>query len=91
MKWDESLVDKKVNKYGYNFTLTMVDRPNALMDVVRIISDSKINILGVNSNSHNENGDKVATMKLSVEISNKEQVSRLKTSLYKLEGIIRIK
>lgn len=91
VKWDESLVDKKVNKYGYNFTLTMVDRPNALMDVVRIISDSKINILGVNSNSHNENGDKVATMKLSVEISNKEQVSRLKTSLYKLEGIIRIK
>jgi (p)ppGpp synthase/HD superfamily hydrolase len=69
----------------------MLDRPNALMDVIRIISDAKINILGVNSNSYMENGDKLATMKLGIEISDKEQVNRLKNSLYKLDGIIRIK
>ena len=38
-----------------------------------------------------ENGDKLATMKLGIEISDKEQVNRLKNSLYKLDGIIRIK
>ena len=91
VKWDSKVVVKNSNKYGYNFTITMLDRPNALMDVIRIISDAKINILGVNSNSYMENGDKLATMKLGIEISDKEQVNRLKNSLYKLDGIIRIK
>lgn len=91
VKWDSKVVIKNSNKYGYNFTITMLDRPNALMDVIRIISDAKINILGVNSNSYMENGDKLATMKLGIEISDKEQVNRLKNSLYKLDGIIRIK
>lgn len=91
VKWDNKVVVKNSNKYGYNFTITMLDRPNALMDVIRIISDAKINILGVNSNSYMENGDKLATMKLGIEISDKEQVNRLKNSLYKLDGIIRIK
>lgn len=91
VKWDSKVVVKNSNKYGYNFTITMLDRPNALMDVIKIISDAKINILGVNSNSYMENGDKLATMKLGIEISDKEQVNRLKNSLYKLEGIIRIK
>ena len=91
VKWDSKVVVKNTNKYGYNFSVTMLDRPNALMDVIRIISDAKINILGVNSNSYMENGDKLATMKLGIEISDKEQVNRLKNSLYKLEGIIRIK
>ncbi|MBP6407407.1 MAG: bifunctional (p)ppGpp synthetase/guanosine-3',5'-bis(diphosphate) 3'-pyrophosphohydrolase [Fusobacteriaceae bacterium] len=91
VKWDSKVVVKNANKYGYNFTITMLDRPNALMDVIRIISDAKINILGVNSNSYMENGDKLATMKLGIEISDKEQVNRLKNSLYKLDGIIRIK
>ena len=91
VKWDSKVVIKNSNKYGYNFTITMLYRPNALMDVIRIISDAKINILGVNSNSYMENGDKLATMKLGIEISDKEQVNRLKNSLYKLDGIIRIK
>ena len=91
VKWDSKVAIKNSNKYGYNFTITMLDRPNALMDVIRIISDAKINILGVNSNSYMENGDKLATMKLGIEISDKEQVNRLKNSLYKLDGIIRIK
>lgn len=91
VKWDSKVIVKNTNKYAYNFTITMLDRPNALMDVIKIISDAKINILGVNSNSYMENGDKLATMKLGIEISDKEQVNRLKNSLYRLEGIIRIK
>jgi len=61
------------------------------MDVVRIISDAKINLLGVNSNYYYENGEKLINIKLNIEISDKEQVNRLKNALYKLEGIIRIK
>mgnify|MGYP000656237137 CR=1 FL=1 len=91
VKWDSKVVVKNSNKYGYNFTITMLDRPNALMDVIRIISDAKINILGVNSNSYMENGDKLATMKLGIEISDKEQVNRLKNSLYKTLLILVIK
>lgn len=91
VKWDKTLVEKNKNKYAYNFTIAIIDRPNALMDVIKIISDAKINIMGVHSNSHVENGDKIATIKLGIEISDKEQVNRLKNSLYRLEGIIRIK
>lgn len=89
--WDTKLTDKKINKYGYSFTIVILDRPQALMDVVRIISDAKINLLGVNSNYYFENGEKLINIKLNIEISDKEQVNRLKNALYKLEGIIRIK
>lgn len=91
VKWDNKLVDKKVNKYGYNFNILIIDRSNALMDIVKIISDAKINVLGVNSNSYLENGEKVVNVKLNIEISDKEQVNRLKNSLFKLDGLIRIK
>ena len=91
VKWDNKLMDKKVNKYGYSFAIVILDRPQALMDVVRIISDAKINLIGVNSNYYFENGEKLVNIKLNIEISDKEQVNRLKNALYKLEGIIRIK
>ena len=91
VKWDNKLMDKKLNKYGYSFAIVILDRPQALMDVVRIISDAKINLIGVNSNYYFENGEKLVNIKLNIEISDKEQVNRLKNALYKLEGIIRIK
>lgn len=91
VKWDNKIMDKKLNKYGYSFAIVILDRPQALMDVVRIISDAKINLIGVNSNYYFENGEKLVNIKLNIEISDKEQVNRLKNTLYKLEGIIRIK
>ena len=91
VSWDSKAIEKKTNKYAYGFTMLMIDRPQALMDIVRIIADAKINLLGLNSNSYTENGEKLVNIKLSIEISDKEQVNRLKNTLYKLDGIIRIK
>lgn len=91
VSWDSKAIDKKTNKYAYSFTIIIIDRPQALMDIVRIISDAKINLLGVNSNYYFENGEKLINIKLNIEISDKEQVNRLKNSLYKLDGIIRMK
>lgn len=91
VKWDAKLINKTVNKYGFNFNVLMLDRINALMDIVKVISDHKINLLGINSNSFVENGEKLARININIEISDKEQADRLKNSLRKIKGVISVK
>lgn len=91
VRWDDSIIEKKVNKYSFGFQILMYDRPQALMDIVRIISDHKINLLAVNSNNYVSKGDKIINIKLTIEINGKQQYSRLISSIEKIKGIIDIK
>lgn len=90
VNWDEKVINKNINKYGFSFNVLMVDRPNGLMDLVKVIADHKINLIGVNSNSFLENGDRLVNVKLNIEIADKEEAVRLKINLRKLEGIISV-
>lgn len=90
VNWDKKIINKNINKYGFSFNVLMVDRPNGLMDLVKVIADHKINLIGVNSNSFLENGDRLVNVKLNIEIADKEEAVRLKNNLRKLEGIISV-
>ena len=90
VNWDDKVINKNINKYGFSFNVLMVDRPNGLMDLVKVIADHKINLIGVNSNSFLENGDRLVNVKLNIEIADKEEAVRLKNNLRKLEGIISV-
>lgn len=91
VKWDEKIENKKLGKYSFCFNVLMYDRPNGLAELVRVLSDHKVNLMGVNSNSFIENGEKLVNVKINIEISNKEEATRLKNSLSKLDGIIEVK
>lgn len=90
VNWDPKITNKNMNKYGFSFNVLMIDRPNGLMDLVKVIADHKINLIGVNSNSFLENGERLVNVKLNIEISDKEEAVRLKNNLRKLEGIISV-
>jgi (p)ppGpp synthase/HD superfamily hydrolase len=90
VNWDKKIINKNINKYGFSFNVLMIDRPNGLMDLVKVIADHKINLIGVNSNSFMENGDRLVNVKLNIEIADKEEAVRLKNNLRKLEGIISV-
>jgi len=47
VKWDENLIETKMNKYNFTFTVVLNDRPNILMEIVNLIANHKINITSV--------------------------------------------
>ncbi len=91
VNWDKKLINKNLNKYSFIFNVIMLDRVNGLMDLVKVISDHKLNLLGVNSNTHIENGERVVNVKLNIEVADVDQAIKIKNSLRKIEGVISVK
>jgi len=65
VKWDENLIETKMNKYNFTFTVVLNDRPNILMEIVNLIANHKINITSVNSYEVKKDGDRVVKVKIS--------------------------
>ena len=42
VKWDENLIETKMNKYNFTFTVVLNDRPNILMEIVNLIANFMI-------------------------------------------------
>ncbi len=93
VNWDESVVEKKVNKYAFNFIVVVVDRPNILMEVVNLVAEHKINIIGVNSSVISSSGarERYINIKFTVEITDKESYNKLISQMQKIKDIVEIK
>ena len=63
VKWDENLIETKMNKYNFTFTVVLNDRPSILMEIVNLIANHKINITSVNSHEVKKDGDRVIKVK----------------------------
>lgn len=90
VKWDENLIETKMNKYNFTFTVVLNDRPNILMEIVNLIANHKINITSVNSYEVKKDGDRVIKVKISIEIKGKTEYDYLISNILKLKDVISV-
>ena len=90
VKWDENLIETKMNKYNFTFTVVLNDRPSILMEIVNLIANHKINITSVNSHEVKKDGDRVITVKISIEIKGKTEYDYLISNILKLKDVISV-
>ena len=90
VKWDENLIETKMNKYNFTFTVVLNDRPSILMEIVNLIANHKINITSVNSYEVKKDGDRVVKVKISIEIKAKTEYDYLINNILKLKDVISV-
>ena len=90
VKWDENLIETKMNKYNFTFTVVLNDRPNILMEIVSLIANHKINITSLNSYEVKKDGDRVVKVKISIEIKGKTEYDYLINNILKLKDVISV-
>ena len=90
VKWDKNLIETKMNKYNFTFTVVLNDRPNILMEIVNLIANHKINITSVNSYEVKKDGDRVVKVKISIEIKGKTEYDYLINNILKLKDVISV-
>ena len=90
VKWDENLIETKMNKYNFTFTVVLNDRPSILMEIVNLIANHKINITSVNSHEVKKDGDRVIKVKISIEIKGKAEYDYLISNILKLKDVISV-
>jgi len=90
VKWDENLIETKLNKYNFTFTIVLNDRPNILMEIVNLIGNHKINITSLNSYEVKKDGDKIMKVKISIEIKGKAEYDYLINNILKLKDVISV-
>ena len=90
VKWDENLIETKMNKYNFTFTVVLNDRPNILMEIVNLIANHKINITSVNSYEVKKDGDRIVKVKISIEIKGKTEYDYLINNILKLKDVISV-
>lgn len=90
VKWDENLIETKMNKYNFTFTVVLNDRPSILMEIVNLIANHKINITSVNSHEVKKDGDRVIKVKISIEIKGKTEYDYLINNILKLKDVISV-
>ena len=79
--WGES------HSSGYSLTLRVeaLDRSGLLKDITTLLSNEKVNVLGVNSMSNVKNQSAIIDMNL--EVHNSEQISKLINKLLQLKDV----
>ena len=90
VKWDENLIETKMNKYNFTFTVVLNDRPNILMEIVSLIANHKINITSLNSYEVKKDGDRVVKVKISIEIKAKTEYDYLINNILRLKDVISV-
>ncbi len=89
VRWDDE--DTKTSHYIVKFNVIVADRPNILNEILQIISDKRINIVGLSSVSFTDGGENFGNVQLSVEITDMEQYKRLEVRIKYLPDVIRMK
>lgn len=90
VKWDLDVVNKKLNKYQFKFSIIAEDNKSLVMEIVTLIANHKIFLTDINSNTITKNGKKYLKIKVAVEISNKRDYSLLIENIKKIKYVIEI-
>lgn len=90
VKWDLDVVNKKLNKYQFKFSIIAEDNKSLVMEIVALIANHKIFLTDINSNTITKNGKKYLKIKVAVEISNKRDYSLLIENIKKIKYVIEI-
>lgn len=90
VKWDLDVINKKLNKYQFKFSIIAEDNKSLVMEIVTLIANHKIFLTDINSNTITKNGKKYLKIKVAVEISNKRDYNLLIENIKKIKYVIEI-
>lgn len=90
VEWDEDVIDKKINKYQFKFSVITNANRNILMDVVNLIANHKIVLTDINSSTIKRNNKDFNKIKVAIEISNKKDYSLLLENIKKIKDVVAV-
>lgn len=90
VSWDKKMMNSKVNKYRFSFTVIGNNRDGILMDIVNIISSHKIHISSANTHESHKEGKHLAILKFTIEINEKEEYNQLINNIWKIKDVLSI-
>ncbi len=90
VNWDPKMLETKMNKYNFTFSVIIQDRPNILMDIVTLLGNHKINITSLNSNDIKRSGMQFKKIRIGIEINNKMEYNNLISNIMKIKDVISI-
>lgn len=90
VEWDEDVIDKKLNKYQFKFSVITSSNKNLLMDIVTLIVNHKITLTDINSSTLKRNNKVFNKIKVAIEISNKRDYSLLLDNIKKIQDVVAV-
>lgn len=90
VEWDEDVIDKKLNKYQFKFSVITNSNKNLLMDIVTLIANHKITLTDINSSTLKRNNKVFNKIKVAIEISNKRDYSLLLDNIKKIQDVVAV-
>lgn len=90
VKWDPSILETKINKYDFSFTVILRDRPNILVDILNLIANHKINVSSLHSYDMKRNGEDLKGVKITVEINSKSEYNYLLNNILKIRDVLSV-
>ncbi len=81
VEWDED----KQSSYQTEIQIIAADRKGLLSEITEVISDAKLTVTAINARSNKE---KIATINLTIEITNVQQLDRLINKTKSMQGVI---
>lgn len=86
--WDEAEINASEIKYQHNFSLKTYDRDGLLLDIIKILNNSEIEIVNINTNHIKENSNKYVLIHLEVMIRQREEFDRLSNTLISMKDVL---
>ncbi|MGL5125590.1 MAG: RelA/SpoT family protein [Fusobacteriaceae bacterium] len=90
VNWDPKLLEKRINKYKFSFSIFVNNRNNIIADIVALISNHKINLISINSTELKRDGHAVAKVRLTVELTSKVEYKQLTSNIQKIKDVLSI-
>ena len=90
VEWDEEVVEKKINKYQFKFSVITNSNKNILIEIVTLIANHKIVLTDINSSTIKRNNKDFNKIKVVVEISNKKDYSLLIENIKKIKDVVAV-
>lgn len=84
------MIETKMNKYNFTFSIIVNNRENILMDIVNLLANHKINITSLNSSEVKRGGMKFIKIRIGIEINNKAEYNYLINNITKIKDVISI-
>lgn len=88
VQWDEEEVNKNTTSYQYNFSLRAVDRTGLLYDIIRILSEYKMDIVNVSTNNIKENGNQLVIIHLGIMIKSRNELDKMLNTLSAMRDVL---
>ena len=90
VEWDEEVVNKKVNKYQFKFSVITNSNKNIVMEVINLISNHKILLTDINSSTIKRNNKDFNKIKVVLVNNNKKDYSLLLENIKKIKDVVAV-